>query len=89
MPTVPPDPRSAISLGAAMADLSDAMGYRRPEGGNWAGVACLPVWNGNLGAFTLRVRLGTLDEQLQAAPGPGHVFNIQPDEFGKIGRAHV
>ena len=26
--------------------------------------------------------LGALDEQLQAVPGPGHVFNIQPDEFG-------
>ena len=34
------------------------------EGGDWAGVVCPPVGNGDLGAFTLRVRLGALNEQL-------------------------
>ena len=59
----------------------------RFECGNRAGIVCPPVWNRNLGAFTLRIRLGTLDEQLQAVPGPDHVFNIQPDEFGTAQRA--
>jgi hypothetical protein len=83
----PFDNATAVDLAEQRA--GDNFGEFQPgfEGGNWAGVACPTLGNGNLGAFTLRVRLGTLDEQLQAAPGPGHVFNIQPDEFGTAQRA--
>ena len=79
----------ATTVDLAEQRAGDNFGEFQPgfEGGNWAGVACPTLGNGNLGAFTLRVRLGTLDEQLQAAPGPGHVFNIQSDEFGTAQRA--
>jgi hypothetical protein len=57
------------------------------EGGDGTRVVCMPAGNGDLGAFTLRIRLGALDEQFQAMPGPGHVFHVQPDEFGTAQRS--
>lgn len=39
--------------------------------------------NCSISGAAQRVPLGALDEQLQAASDPGHVFYIQPDdEFG-------
>ena len=52
------------------------------QGRDWAGVVCPSTGYGNLCALPMRVRLGTLDEQLQPVGGPGHVFHIQPDELG-------
>jgi hypothetical protein len=51
------------------------------------GRASLSAGNSDLGAFTLRIRLGALDEQLHPIAGQGHVFHIQPDEFGTAQRA--
>jgi hypothetical protein len=42
---------------------------------------CNSAGNGNLGAFTLPIRFGALDQQRHAVPGPGHMFDVQPNEF--------
>jgi hypothetical protein len=79
----------ATTVDLAEQRAGDNFGQLQPgfEDDDRAGVFCPPVWNGDLGAFSLRVGLGALDEQLQAVTGPDHVFNIQPDEFGTAQRA--
>jgi hypothetical protein len=78
---------------AATVDLPEQrsggdFGKHQPgfEGSDWAGVVCPPVGNGDLGAFTLRVRLGARDEHLQPILGPGYVFQVEPDKLGAAQR---
>ena len=56
----------ATTVGLAEQRAGGNCGKLQPgfEGGDLARVVDPPIENGNLGAFTSRVRLGALDEQL-------------------------